>query len=41
MNNHFCHEQLWTLLVENGIVQQDGSIEFGFIGREKIRIKTE
>ncbi len=29
-------EQLWTLLVVKGIVQRDGSIEFQFIGGERI-----
>ena len=29
-------EQLWTLLVEKGIVQKDGSIEFEFNGGERV-----
>ena len=32
-------EQLWTLLVVMGTVQRDGSIEFQFIGGERVVIK--
>ena len=31
-------EQLWTLLVMQGTVQRDGSIEFEFIGGEKVLV---